>query len=484
MYYKLKRGCFIRQYGTYGYITSSGIYNDQLFNESGAAFLSVLTREPQSIEVLADKIVKQFVDISKEDIMGDVATFFDNLVSDGFVASGITAENCNADDKGFTYANEPVIRSIEDFSPVTKRSSNSTQELLREQLLKQPQIGSFQIEITSKCNERCIHCYIPHEYKVSNMRPELYYKILDELDAMHVLNVTLSGGEPMTHPDFIEFLKAAKSRDFNVGILSNLTLLTDEIVEIMKAGNPAFVQVSLYSMNPEHHDAITTVKGSFAKTKNAILKLVENNVPVQISCPVMKANKNDYVEVMEWAHAHKIRSETDYAIMAEYNHDTSNLVNRLSSAECREVISQMLEADQDYREAILSDTFDSEVEKLSHDDDSQFCGVGVSTCCVVSNGDVFPCPGWQSMVCGNLANDTLENIWKNSERLNYLRSIKRKDIPECLHCQEKAFCSPCLARFANESPTGNPLEVAKHFCEVAKMNKEVVYEWLNTHTKR
>ena len=481
MYYKLKKGCFIRQYGSYGYITSTGIYNDQLFNESGAAFLSVLTREPQSLEVLADKIVDKFVDVSKNDIINDVADFCNNLVSDGFVSCGETAEECNINDIGFTYVNEPVIKTFEDFSPVVKRSSNNTQELLREQLLKQPQIGSFQIEITSKCNERCIHCYIPHAYKVNNMRPELFYKILDELDAMHVLNVTLSGGEPMTHPNFVEFLKAAKARDFNVGVLSNLTLLTDEIVEILKDGNPAFVQVSLYSMDPEHHDAITTVKGSFEKTKNAILKLVENNVPVQISCPVMKANKDDYVGVMEWAHSHNIRSETDYAIMAEYNHDTSNLANRLSPEECREVLTQILEADESYQSAIMSDNFDSEVEKLSHDEDKPFCGVGVSTCCVVSNGDVFPCPGWQSMVCGNLETDTLQNIWEHSEKLNYLRSIRRKDIPECLNCKEKAFCSPCLARFANESPTGNPMEVAKHFCEVAKVNKEVVYQWLSSH---
>ena len=45
-------------------------------------------------------------------------------------------------------------------------------------------------------------------------------------------------------------------------------------------------------MNPEIHDKITTVKGSFEKTKAAIEKLVAADVPVQISCPLMKANKD------------------------------------------------------------------------------------------------------------------------------------------------------------------------------------------------
>ena len=142
----------------------------------------------------------------------------------------------------------------------------------------------------------------------------------------------------------------------------------------------------------------------------------------------------------------------------------------------------MLEADEEYQKAIMADDFNATVEKLQNNGDEQFCGIGVSTCCMVSNGDIFPCPGWQSMVCGNLNIDSLENIWKNSPQLNYLRSIRRKDIKECMSCSDKAFCSPCLARFANESPTGNPMEVAKHYCEVAKINKKIVEEWRQRHT--
>ena len=74
---------------------------------------------------------------------------------------------------------------------------------------------------------------------------------------MGVLSVTLSGGECMCHPKFKEYLRAAKNYDFYVNILSNLTLLDDEIIEIMKEGNVSSVQTSLYSMIPEHHDAIT-----------------------------------------------------------------------------------------------------------------------------------------------------------------------------------------------------------------------------------
>lgn len=97
---------------------------------------------------------------------------------------------------------------------------------------------------------------------------------------------------------------------------------------------------------------------------------------------------------------------------------------------------------------------------------------------MVANGNVYPCPGWQGYVCGNLNEKSLSDIWFNSKEIKYLRNLKKGDMKKCATCTNKAFCSPCLGRFANESPTGNPLEVATHFCKVAKVNKEVVLEYL------
>ncbi len=36
----------------------------------------------------------------------------------------------------------------------------------------------------------------------------------------------------------------------------------------------------------------------------------------------------------------------------------------------------------------------------------------------------------------------------------------------------------CMVRNANESPTGNPLDVNPHFCRIAELNREVVEGWL------
>ena len=485
MFYRQKKDTYIRNYDGLGYITSTGIFNDRVVNKSGAVFLSALSRKGQTLDELVDKIMPSFVDVSRETIKADAEEFYNALVIDGFIIKGETEAELDKKDIGFTYnAIQPkTIR--EDFTPTIQRADSDTQEFLEKHFAGKPHLNSFQIELTSKCNERCVHCYIPHKFKLYNITDELYYSTLEQLSKMGVLNVTLSGGECMCHPRFKEYLRAAKKYDFYVTILSNLTLLDDEIIEIMKEGNVSSVQTSLYSMIPEHHDAITQLQGSFYKTRDAILKLIENDLPLHVSCPTMKSNKDDYSDVLRWCHEHKIRAQTDYIMMAEYNHETENLANRLSVEEAGKVISSIMADDVDYQNAILAPNFVARCNENQFNPERRLCGVGISSCCMVSNGNVYPCAGWQEMVLGNLNETLLQEIWDNSEKIKWLRGLKMKDLGggECCKCDKAAFCAPCMVRNANESPTGNPLEINRHFCAVAAKNKQIVLDWRKAKLK-
>ena len=485
MLYRQKKDTYIRNYDGLGYITSSGIFNDRCTNASGTVFLCALSREPQTLEELVDKIMPQFVDAERDVIKKDAEEFYEKLVEDGFILKGESIEELNAKDIGFTYKTIEPKTVKKDFTPTIQRADSSTQEYLEKHFKDKPHLSSFQIELTSKCNERCVHCYIPHKFKLYNITDELYYSTLEQLSKMNVLSVTLSGGEPMMHPHFKEFLRAAKKYDFYVNILSNLTLLDDETIQIMKEGNVSSVQVSLYSMIPEHHDAITKLPGSFEKTKASILKLVENDLPLHVSCPTMKGNKDDYGEVLKWCHEHKIRAQTDYIMMAQYNHETENLANRLSVEEAGNVIKSIMADDYEYQSAILAPEFIQHCNEVQFNPERRLCGVGISSCCMVANGNVYPCAGWQEMVLGNLNESSLQDIWDNSEKIKWLRGLKLKDLGngECCKCDKAAFCAPCMVRNANESPTGNPLEINRHFCAVAAKNKQIVLDWREAKLK-
>ena len=165
-----------------------------------------------------------------------------------------------------------------------------TQEFLSEYFRGQPFPTSIHVEIASECNERCVHCYIPHEFKQGLIDENLFDSILSQAMELKLLHISISGGEPMLHPHFIDFMRKCREADLSVNILSNLTLLNDEIIEEMKLNPLLSVQTSIYSMQANIHDGITHQKGSLNKTVASVIKLIENHIPIQISCPILKNN--------------------------------------------------------------------------------------------------------------------------------------------------------------------------------------------------
>lgn len=482
MYFKLKSNVIFRNYGSFGYVTDNRNFGykqvnddgndigDRIVSQSGAVFLSVLSKKPQTLNCLAKKINMQFTNEDIKSIKIDAKEFYYLLELGGFIVSGRTLQECNEKDSGFSY--KKMEPKSEERGSLNKGFGKSTQEFFDEYYNNEPQLTNLHIEITNKCNERCVHCYIPHENKENSMNPDLFYNILEQCKNMNVLNITISGGEPMAHNNFIDFLQKCNEYNFSVNVLSNLTLLNKANLEEMKNNHLLSVQVSLYSMDAYIHDSITQVKGSFEKTRNAILELIENDIPLQISCPIMKQNINSYYDVVDWGKEHNINVGSDYVIIARYNHTTQNLNNRLSINDVREVINQRIVYEPRYLELIEEET--DKKKNMSPDD--FVCSVCHSTICIAENGNVYPCAGWQDYVVGNINETSLNDIWYKSIKVKYLRNLRRRDFPKCIQCSENEFCTMCMVRNANEHPLGDPLKVNEYFCSIAKLNKEMVLD--------
>jgi len=485
MYFKQKSNIIFRNYQSFGYITDNRNFGykltnssrdnigDKIISETGSAFFSVLDKKPQTLDELVEKISHQFKDVDIVTIKNDACEFYYVLEQDGFIVSGETVQECEAKDIRFSYkASVPETVVNNSLSNVV-HSKKDTQDFFEEYFGGKPQLTNLHIEITGKCNERCLHCYIPHDNKINHIAPDLFYQVLEQCKNMKLLHLTISGGEPMLHNNFCDFLRKCREYNFSVNVLSNLTLLNDEIIMEMKANPLLGVQVSLYSMNPDIHDKITQVKGSFEKTKTAILKLVENDIPLQISCPIMKQNKSCIDDVIKWAGQHNIYVGDDYVIIGQYNHTTQNLNCRLSIDEVKEVIKDKVVKDKGYLERM-----ETEAEKKRETSPDDFvCSVCNSSICITENGNVYPCAGWQSYVVGNVKETSLCDIWAHSEKVQYLRDLRKHDFPKCVKCANKEFCTMCMVRNANESALGDPLEVNEYFCDIAKFNREMTLEW-------
>jgi radical SAM protein with 4Fe4S-binding SPASM domain len=479
MFYRQKYNVFTRVFGDIGYVFNIVNENSEVVNAAGAVFLNALSRKPQTLDDLAVIIAKLFVDADIDIIKKDAKEFYDNLEKDGYIVSGETSEELDRKDMHFSYSGIERMTLKKAISPVITRVTESSYNYLEKYFQNTPKIMTFQIELTSRCNERCVHCYIPHENKIScdnttlDIDDNLFYDVLRQCREMNIISIVLSGGEPMAHPRFLDFYHKAKEMGFCVTVLSNLTLLDDKILAEIKADCYSTIQVSLYSLNPAVHDRITNLSGSFEKTHAAILRLIENDVPVKISCTVMKENKNDYLELLDWGLGHKVPVSFDYIMMARYDHSTGNLKHRITISDCSEIIDGIM----NYDPAHQAEAIRLEKDKRSSDEiaEQSICGVGQSMLSMTENGNIYPCPGWQGYLCGNIKERTLEDIWENSEEIKYLRTIRKKDFPKCMRCDDKQYCGICMVRNFNEN--GDIFKINDHFCKVAALNHKSMLKW-------
>lgn len=476
MYYKIRDDVLYRQYDGHGFITDNSEFGYRFLNDnrrfpgeefvskSASVILAALSKRPRGIDEVIDNLMQVFVGVERDELKEDVIEFFQTLVDRGFLSVGDTRDAC-VDQAWPSSPTEAEVGSGKAIVPVENcdRDRIGPDDFLR----------SVHIEVSSACNERCVHCYIPHDCKTSFIDPKLFYRVLEEGRRLNIIHVTLSGGEPLLHKDFVDFLARCRKLDLSVNVLSNLTLLTDNVVDEMKKNPLLSVQTSLYSMDAKTHDSITERAGSFEKTVDGITRVIAAGIPVQISCPIMKQNKDSFIDVVAWGKERGIAVAIEPIIFASYDHSTSNLENRISLDELAGVL------DKEFSEGYASALFDEANEKESLAGNDPICSICRYSLCVSADGDIYPCVGWQSNVLGNLKQETLQEVWHGSEKLRRLREVKRSEFPNCVECDDRGYCTVCMMCNSNESPDGDPYAINDFHCGVAAMTRRKVNEYLS-----
>ena len=385
------------------------------------------------------------------EIEEDAKAFFLELSQDGFILCDQEARIPDRLDY-FSYANRTTRALVEKGDP--------TEIPLTLDWGTEYRLTRIHVDVSGFCNEHCVHCYIPDKFKNKAMLSEVFERILEQGRACNVLNITISGGEPMLNPNLLDFVKSCRRDNFSVNLLSNLTLLTDEMVAEFEKSPLLSVQTSLYSMAPDVHDSITNSRGSFVKTKRAIEVLYEHNIPMQINCPVMRQNKDSYQDVLNWAKSLNIEASSDYMLFGCFDGSRKNLQCRLDLSEVEEVIRHEKQGQVQAKE-----------HQYNPDSNSSICPVCSSSICISHLGDVYPCEGWQSLILGNIMESPISQIWEESPTVHKLRNLSIQDFPKCQSCADKDFCSICLLRNVNESPNLDFNDVNPYFCEIARIKK-------------
>lgn len=314
---------------------------------------------------------------------------------------------------------------------------------------------SASIEIITKCNFDCVHCYIPEH--TQEIPTNTVLQLIDQMKEIGVFEVMLTGGEIFLHKGIMEIISYARSKGLRVTLFSNISLLDDDIVSQLATLYVMEVSTTIFSLNPQINDAITQRKGSLKRILNSIELLKKYRIPTEIKVPIMRQNKKDYIQIRDFCAENGLKFNYSTAITSRTNGDQLPHSFCLKKEELKDVLLDI----------------EGNLSVKQFDEESQFCHAVSNAFHVDVSGNVTPCISFP-YIYGNIYSQSLNEIWYSSKERASLIELRKKDLIYCAKCDLRDLCVRCPGLALSED--GTLLGCSHMDCETAIARKELFYE--------
>lgn len=319
------------------------------------------------------------------------------------------------------------------------------------------------LELTSRCNLRCVHCYLgaqEQHWDETRRRRELplpkLLSIIDELADAGCLYLGITGGDPMLHDHFADVYRHACERGIRVTVLCNGVLVRDKLVELFREYPPLQVEVSLYGATKATYEAVTKVPGSYAKCLAGIRQLVDNGIRVQLKTVILTLNAHELQEMRRIAGELGVGFRVDSTIFPQLSdRGHAPLDYRIEPAEA----IRLELADRRTLEA-WSERIDL---KLQPSDSLYRCGAGVTGFYIDPFGYVSPCI-MTTQHRHSLHGRSFASLW--ASELVQLRSTRPRAHYGCNSCEMQSACTSCPA--FNYQENGHEDVKSEYVCETTR----------------
>jgi radical SAM protein with 4Fe4S-binding SPASM domain len=345
------------------------------------------------------------------------------------------------------------------FSTIEKDQAMTPSEILQQ--LDQAGLhppGVLTLAITGACNLACCHCWVKAGKASSHEHVPLrtLRRLVEEFAAFSGEGVRITGGEPLSHPHWLEILKYSRSLGFKTIILqTNAMLLRDEHLEPLRELDfPGFtIQISLDGAKAQSHDLVRG-EGAFSGALQGITRLVQGGLAGRVSIffTEMRHNVEEIPELLDFADRMGIGSVSTGSMVLCGRASESSL---LASPEVGQYLSLLERYDCDVHFHKLYKKIGTVAALEWHAGDAvrQDCCTFVENPYITPSGRLYPCllcHADEYSVTGvfekGLAAALVEGVplWSSLLRISSSRSEK---IPECRDCPGKQSCAGgCMGR--------------------------------------
>jgi MoaA/NifB/PqqE/SkfB family radical SAM enzyme len=279
------------------------------------------------------------------------------------------------------------------------------------------------------------------------------------------MNLVLSGGEPLSHPDFFTIGARARELGFVIRIKTNGHGLSGRCAQrLVDEVDPMILDISLHGACAATHDCQTRVAGSFEKLMKTLPELRRLGLRFKLNCTLTRWNEGEIEPVFAIADGLGVEVQFNSSISPRDDGNPDPL--QLSpSKEARlrlfEILLQRRQGMPRRQEGLSGDL---PVAPDKH------CGIGSATLTVDPVGNVLPCVQWRRPV-GNLHHQSIREIWQGSLELARVRRVagdaRRLVEQQGPQGRLMGFC-PALA----ERRTGDPLTIYPEAREQAELFTE------------
>lgn len=307
------------------------------------------------------------------------------------------------------------------------------------------------LELTYGCNLRCVMCYNPTHKAQNELSVAEYEVLFDELVRLGTVQLTLTGGEILARPDFWQIAHAARDRHFALRLFTNGVRVTADIAERFAALAPLSIEVSLYGVDAETHDAVTAIPGSFVKTIAGIRHLRDAGAPVVVKTLLMQSNKHQVQALCDLIDELGVKFKGfDPVVFDTHAGDDTPVQLRVPAREVAALVPWHLEIKED----------------LMTGDDEYMCGAGHDFASITPHGLVYPCLSMR-IPMGNVRERSFADIWYDHGLgiIDTVRDATWGSLEGCTDCGAKSVCQRCPGLAYHED--GDVLAPSTTHCDLA-----------------
>jgi radical SAM protein with 4Fe4S-binding SPASM domain len=294
------------------------------------------------------------------------------------------------------------------------------------------------IDITSRCNLSCSHCRSrTGAGSAGEMDSSVICSVIDDLAAMRVFRIAISGGEPFLRDDAAGIIRYAASRSpGRVLVSTNGTYIDRELLrELAPSKDRLTVKISLDGPAAVH-DPFRGVPGAFDAARRAIRLCREEGFRVEVTSTVSRNTISHLRWLARFVMAERCARYTVMEVVPVGRATWAICLDAGERAKAREILDEVRKESR-----VSGPDFVVKIPFSGPGPHALRCNGGISECGILQDGTVVGCRLLPHLGEGNVRERPLSLIWSDPRSFQVFRGSSRTaGDPGCRSCLQAAAC--------------------------------------------